>query len=94
MKNLSNTKNLIKTWDNRVIMPTTNQLEELLKVASRYGVTKLITAEFEVELKPVVPQEPVINIQSQANGLTPSKVELSEEDMLFWSSEAPKQESK
>jgi hypothetical protein len=52
-------------------------LEELLIMATKYGVKKLKTPEFEIELGPSAPLPQVV----------PATHEISEQDMLFWSSE-------
>lgn len=63
-------------------------LEELLKVAVKYGVTKLHTPELQVTLQPSQSSPPIVVMKgsAEAESLLPDKVEISNEDLLFYSS--------
>lgn len=67
---------------------TISELTSYLELARQYGVTymKLDTVEFSIQLdsKPIVDQQ-----TNTLNPVTPQSVELSDEDMLFYSVEAP-----
>jgi hypothetical protein len=65
------------------------ELRSLLELAREYGVLQLKYKDIEVHLSPRVEVPMATSIP-----ITPQNVELSNEDMLFYSVEAPKEESK
>ena len=70
-----------------------NELRSLLELAREYGALVIKCKDVEVHLSPKVEYN-IVAPQSANLPITPQNVELSNEDMLFYSVEAPKEEPK
>lgn len=65
------------------------EIEKLLEVAVKYGVKRLKVQDVEIEIG----VGPSIIAPTIQQSITPEKAEIANEDMLFWSVEAAKDES-
>ena len=63
---------------------TPRDLDRLLKVCKKYGVTELATSDFKVKIDSYSPAQAPKVVSDSVDVATPK--DLTEEDVMFWSS--------